>query len=45
MSFATTILLGEIAGLTIFLGLPVARQRDPPGPGKPSSTPWRPAYS
>src|SRR6266849_4205531 len=28
MSFALTILLGAIAGLTIFLGLPVARLRN-----------------
>ena len=29
MNFGTTILLGAIAGFTIFLGLPVARLRDP----------------
>src|ERR1700730_6291979 len=28
MSFATTLLLGAIAGFTIFLGLPVARMRN-----------------
>src|SRR5579864_2986731 len=29
MSFPSTVLLGAIAGLTIFLGLPVARWRNP----------------
>jgi len=29
MTFPTTILLGSIAGLTIFLGLPIARVKDP----------------
>ena len=29
MSFADTVILGAIAGFTIFLGLPIARLRNP----------------